>query len=92
MNILITGAFGFVGTNLSKAIKTAFNCNLIALDLKEPQKHDYDKSFTWNELDKITLDSTDTIIHLAGKAHDTWNTAAEQEYFDILLHNHSKSP
>jgi len=92
MNILITGAFGFVGTNLSKAIKTAFNCNLIALDLKEPQKHDYDKFFTWNELDKITLDSTDTIIHLAGKAHDTWNTAAEQEYFDILLHNHSKSP
>jgi len=66
MNILITGAFGFVGANLSKAIKTAFNCNLLALDLKEPEKHDYDKFVTWYDLDNITLDSTDVIIHLAG--------------------------
>jgi len=75
MNILITGAFGFVGTNLSKAIKTAFNCYLIALDLKEPEKHDYDKFVIWNDLDNITLDSTDSIIHMAGKAHDAISEA-----------------
>lgn len=33
MNILITGAFGFVGTNLSKALSTAFKHHLIAVDL-----------------------------------------------------------
>jgi len=75
MNILITGAFGFVGANLSNAVKTAFNCHFIAVDLMEPEKHVYDKFVTWNDLDKITPDSTDTIIHLAGKAHDTRNTA-----------------
>jgi len=81
--ILITGAFGFVGTNLSKAIKTAFNCHLIALDLKEPEKHGYDEFFVWDDLDKITPDSSDIVIHLAGKAHDTKNTTGEQTYFDI---------
>ncbi len=39
MNVLITGAFGFVGTNLSFALKPAFNCHLIALDVKEPVKN-----------------------------------------------------
>ncbi len=81
--ILITGAFGFVGANLSKAIKTAFNCHLIALDLKEPEKHGYDEFFVWDDLDKITPDSSDIVIHLAGKAHDTKNTTGEQTYFDI---------
>ncbi len=33
MTILITGAFGFVGTNLSKALKAAFECKLMAIDI-----------------------------------------------------------
>ena len=33
MNILITGAFGFVGTNLSKALSTTFQHHLIPVDL-----------------------------------------------------------
>lgn len=83
MNILITGAFGFVGTNLSKALKTAFNCHLIALDVKEPNKHQYEVFYSWNELKKIDWSKIDTIIHLAGKAHDTKNTTEENAYFDI---------
>jgi len=83
MIILITGAFGFVGTNLSLAFKTAFNCYLIALDVNEPDKHKYDVFYSWNDLEKINWDNIDVIIHLAGKAHDTKNTTEEKAYFDI---------
>ncbi len=83
MNILITGAFGFVGTNLSKALKTAFNCDLIALDVKESDKNKYDVFYSWNEIEKIAWSQIDTIIHLAGKAHDTKNTTEEKVYFEI---------
>lgn len=83
MNIIITGAFGFVGNNLSKANKSAFQCNLTAVDVAEPEDHSYDDFFKWNELDKIDWEKPDAIIHLAGKAHDTENTSAEEEYFDI---------
>jgi UDP-glucose 4-epimerase len=34
-------------------------------------------------LENVEWDKVDTIIHLAGKAHDTKNTSSEQEYFDI---------
>lgn len=83
MNILITGAFGFVGTNLSKSLSTTFNHRLIAVDVVEPEYHSYNEVFTWAELDIINWSSVDTIIHLAGKAHDTKNTTEEKAYFDI---------
>lgn len=80
MNILITGAFGFIGTNLSKANLRHY---LIALDLLEPANNVYNDFFSWNELDLIDWDKIDVIIHLAGKAHDTKNTTEEKNYFDI---------
>ncbi len=83
MKILITGAFGFVGTNLSLALKTTFNCQLIALDVKEPDKHKYDVFYSWNDLDKIDWSQIDSIIHLAGKAHDTKNQTKAEAYFEI---------
>jgi nucleoside-diphosphate-sugar epimerase len=85
MNILITGAFGFVGTNLSRALAAAGKHRLTALDMSEPPAHNYNEFYTWPELDKLSGKPLDAIIHLAGKAHDTGNTAAEQEYFDINL-------
>lgn len=67
MNIIITGATGFVGKNLSKFLKEKGH-HILPLSLRK----------AW-ELDK----NAEAIIHLAGKAHDTKNTSAEKEYFEI---------
>jgi nucleoside-diphosphate-sugar epimerase len=83
MNILITGAFGFVGTNLSQSLKTSIKHHLIAIDIKEPANHIFDKYYSWNELENVDWSNVDAIIHLAGKAHDTKNTTEEKAYFDI---------
>ncbi len=66
MNILITGAFGFVGTNLSKSIKTAFKHHLIAVDVSEPEHHNYSEYISWDELHTLGKKKIDAIIHLAG--------------------------
>lgn len=67
MNIIITGATGFVGKNLSKFLKEKGH-HILLLSLRK----------AW-ELDQ----NAEAIIHLAGKAHDTQNTSAEKEYFEI---------
>lgn len=83
MKILITGAFGFVGTNLLKAIKTNPNHHLIAVDVFQPENHVCDEYFDWNSLHSVEWNKIDVIIHLAGKAHDTKNTSEDQVYFQI---------
>jgi len=83
MNILISGSFGFVGTNLSTTLKTKLKHHLIAVDINEPVYHIFDEYKSWNDFEKTGFSKVDTIIHLAGKAHDTRNTSSEQEYFDI---------
>lgn len=85
MNILITGAFGFVGSNLSSALKTGLNCQLVALDVNKPEKHLYDGFLNWQHVKTINDLNLDAIIHLAGKAHDTKNTTDERVYFDVNL-------
>lgn len=85
MNILITGAFGFVGTNLSRALSATGKHRLSALDISKPPTHSYTVFHTWAELDKLSGEPLDAIIHLAGKAHDTKNTSSAQSYFDINL-------
>jgi nucleoside-diphosphate-sugar epimerase len=85
MHIFITGAFGFVGTNLSRALSAGKKHRLPALDLKEPAGHLYDLFYTWDDLSRLESTPVDAIIHLAGNTHDTRNTAAEKEYFDINL-------
>lgn len=83
MKVLITGAFGFVGTNLSVSIHNSGNSEIIALDINEPENHLYQSFFKWNEIGKLLNLNLDAIVHLAGKAHDTKNTTEEKEYFDI---------
>lgn len=85
MNILITGAFGFVGTNLSKAIKTNTEHHLIAVDVFEPENHYYDEFYHWKSFKKLNKKKIDAVIHLAGKAHDTKNSADSKTYFNINL-------
>lgn len=70
MNIIITGASGFVGQNLASYLIS--NGHLVkGLSLR---------NINWlNQLDN----DADAIIHLAGKAHDTSNTSSEDEYFKV---------
>ncbi len=81
--ILITGAFGFIGSNLSKYLNKNGDYQLIALDIVKPENHHYDYYYNWNQLDEIEWDNIYTIIHLAGKAHDTKNTAEDEIYTRI---------
>lgn len=67
MNVIITGATGFVGQNLSKYLQSQYH-DVQALSLRN--------SWALNK-------NSDAIIHLAGKAHDTANTSAEEEYFKV---------
>ncbi|MDZ7795638.1 MAG: NAD-dependent epimerase/dehydratase family protein [Candidatus Marinimicrobia bacterium] len=83
MDILITGAFGFVGSNLSKILRRSLNYHLIAVDIFKPDHHQYHEYYSWNNLNKIKWDKIDLIIHLAGIAHDTKNTINEKKYYDI---------
>ena len=85
MNILITGAFGFVGSNLSAAFKKELNCHLVALDVNKPDKHIYDSFLNWQQIQGIHDLDLNAIIHLAGKAHDTKKATDEKVYFDVNL-------
>ena len=68
MKIIITGATGFVGKNLTQYLTTKSD-TVIPLSIRNG---DYQ------------LDNTaDAIIHLAGKAHDTKNTSEESDYYQI---------
>ena len=83
--ILITGAFGFVGTNLSAWLARR-GFELWALDVPAAQPavpSVYARRFTWNDLAAIPWSQVDGIVHLAGKAHDTRNTSDAQSYFEI---------
>ena len=86
MNILITGAHGFVGSNLVIALKG--HHSLYGLDIVAPEKEGEVKTFAWKDIETTSfpmqqLPKFDAIIHLAGKAHDTKNQSASQVYFDI---------
>lgn len=66
--IVITGSTGFVGKNLSEFLKEK-KYAVEEISLRNPNCI-FDKN-------------ADALIHLAGKAHDTANNAAEKEYFEI---------
>lgn len=68
MKIIITGATGFVGKNLTQYLTSQAD-DVIALSLR-------DKAYQLNS-------DADAIIHLAGKAHDTKNTSEESTYYQI---------
>ncbi|KAA6303752.1 MAG: octacis-undecaprenol 4-epimerase [Candidatus Ordinivivax streblomastigis] len=79
MTLLITGIHGFVGSNLVAALHA--DHSIYGLDIVSPEKEGIIKTFCWDELAQIP--EVDTIIHLAGKAHDTKNKSLAQTYFDI---------
>ena len=82
--ILITGAYGFIGTILSNyLIKQHNEYQITALDLQKGSIPAYSKYHSWDECDSISWDEYHAIIHLAGKAHDTSNATNPDSYFEI---------
>lgn len=84
MKILITGAYGFVGTNLCRyLVGKGHEC--VALDIPNARRDDvpYAAFHTWDELSNIDWAGMDAVVHLAGKAHDLKNVSDPQSYFDI---------
>lgn len=82
MKILITGIHGFVGSNLVKAL--SLDNEIYGLDIVFPTKDGVKHTFAWDSLDKQgEVPDVDAIIHLAGKAHDTKNKSAAEEYFKV---------
>ena len=70
MNIIITGASGFVGLNLTTYLQ--HNHHVVhTLSLRNAK---------WKE---NINSSANAIIHLAGKAHDTKNKSDASEYFQV---------
>jgi len=84
MKILITGAYGFVGTNLCKYL-TEKGHECVALDIPAARRDGvpYARFHSWDELATIDFAGIDAVVHLAGKAHDLKKVASEQSYFDI---------
>jgi len=82
MKILITGAYGFVGTNLSKFLASKGH-ECVALDIARGSVEAYSAFYTWDSIDKIDWPSIDAVVHLAGKAHDLKKVSDPQSYFDI---------
>ncbi|MCL2413898.1 MAG: NAD-dependent epimerase/dehydratase family protein [Bacteroidales bacterium] len=81
MNILITGAYGFIGTNLSDYLRE--HHTLLALDVLKQESDVYSHYYSWNDLNILPWDNLDVVIHLAGKAHDIKNKNGDHIYFDI---------
>lgn len=75
-----------MGSNLVIALREYHT--LYGLDITAPEKEGVVKTFAWKDIEPTSfpmqfLPKFDTIIHLAGKAHDTKNQSASQVYFDI---------
>lgn len=77
--ILLTGASGFVGRHVIQALT---EYELHAISTRSQPIEGIEQQFTWDQLDTIE-DQYQAVIHMAGLAHDTSNTHAEQAYFDV---------
>ena len=73
MNVIITGAHGFVGQHLTPYLshKGYYTAGL-SLRNKEAVKN-------------LVLPETEAVIHLAGKAHDLKGASGPEEYFYVNL-------
>jgi len=89
MKFLITGAYGFVGTNLCKYLtKNGHACDALDIPAAKREGVPYARFYEWDDLQdspskRPDLSSYDCVVHLAGKAHDLKKVASEQSYFDI---------
>lgn len=82
MLTLISGASGFVGSNLIDYLIDS-NIQIDVLDLGQSVSKNVRSSYNWKNIDEIPFGHYNSIIHLAGKAHDTRNKSGREEYFEI---------
>jgi len=82
MNILITGASGFVGSHLVPHFAEKGH-TLDVLDLGQSVPDCVRKSFHWDGLNQVDLCVYDAVIHLAGMAHDVRGKANEDLYMNV---------
>ncbi len=79
--ILITGSGGFVGTNLTRSLIKQYHIS--GIDLHQSGLSKLNEFYKWNELEH--LQGYDTIIHLAGIAHNIHNASEPQTYYDVNI-------
>ncbi len=81
MKILISGASGFIGTNLV----TYLYGNMPGVEFAFLGRKKTGKSgeLRWEELTQKNFDGIDAVIHLAGLAHDTKNTLDDSAYYKV---------
>ena len=82
MKILITGVHGFVGSNFVDYMRGSGH-ELYGLDIVQKERAGLLRTYTWEEFDAGVVPVPDAIVHLAGKAHDTKNRSAAEEYFNV---------
>lgn len=70
MKVLITGASGFVGTNLTAYLSGTFEVSVLSRD-------------GLNRIGAADLKDCQTIVHLAGKAHDLKNVSTPDDYYHV---------
>ena len=81
MTILISGAYGFVGSNLSRFLsEKGHRC--YALDVARGEGP-YAAFWNWDDLAQIPWDEIDAVVHLAGKAHDLKKVSDPESYFTV---------
>lgn len=83
INILISGPNGFVGSNIANYLNQ-FNYKISGLSRDSEQRNlVLSENFNWDELFPLKEFGFNTMIHLAGKAHDLKKTSNEESYFII---------
>ena len=81
MTILISGAYGFVGSNLARFLsEKGHRC--YALDVARGEVP-YAAFWTWDDLAQIPWNEVDAVVHLAGKAHDLKKVSDPESYFTV---------
>lgn len=82
-NILVSGLNGFVGTNFITYLHQ-FNYRISGLSRKNNDNNSVlSNNFKWDELYRLKEFDFNTIIHLAGKAHDLKKTNNDEAYFIV---------